>query len=964
MGHIQGEMRMYLNHELQAAELFQGRDQKTLHQKKEIHRMLLEQPDCSFYTIQEALGDIKELVSSGGSEAELMKLLAKFSLDPISRLKEDINKLETQLKGRQVDEINELLAWVIFGKRVLTIEELDAALFLRFKRDIIERLDRLQDDEIADCVVKQRETPRMTDDPPRISATITITNVDRTTVQRFLWDLNTYSTLDKFSFQQGSDNSNSPKGHIQVNEVDSHLHIVKLTFEFLHHLKVLYEATGLDVIGPNDKREIGRGIYDLFDDVEIVERHWDSWGATWFRSSEQTSIFWKWLQDPVAISSLSRNDKKLLVNARSDENPDRKLFTPILTHIAHIWLQTRKGAPIVAFSWIRGFLSLGIPKNDSDSDGKDNKTSNDTNAGESAGSSRYDKDSEAVYMAEKWAETVLGPPESNSLWCERIGETFRNMGNHTKAHDYFILAAGVPDANWTAFEGSAECYYHQDDVVNACIMIKKAEEILEHQGEPGKSDLIDIRMRLAGWYASLQQRDDALRCCEAAYNLDPSDTKAQCLLMRQYLKHGKKKEAQQILSKAAACDPSELRPMLEFIVEEEVDEEPYPSFFWNIIRNCESVGSLDILLQDLETAISDTKADGNYYHMSHFLLENLTWRWDRVRIFRRASRVLSWHHFEKLREAPESERHVAELERLVTEQYQINPGLSAAKCYLAVYYTSRNEKEKARKVFLSDMGTAFRILSDNTSINDWEGYSILADIMLYTGDEANSTAASWQLAPAVINADIIAALLKSEESITREPVVTAILRIFNSSSHQEHDPEKSIKLLIDETSKLARLAAEKDEEFLERQYLAARSLLEAHELVIQQDFQYICDGCESRRWGFENAMNPCKFCYNTGFCDGCLADLKASSSSSSPAGQWHVCDPHHEWLRLPRWEVDRYVRACKRIVQVQYGEDGEVTAVACAASEWLAKLRVGWGLSSEDWPDSIFVQPLSRSLGG
>lgn len=53
-----------------------------------------------------------------------------------------------------------------------------------------------------------------------------------------------------------------------------------------------------------------------------------------------------------------------------------------------------------------------------------------------------------------------------------------------------------------------------------------------------------------------------------------------------------------------------------------------------------------------------------------------------------------------------------ELKRLVTEQYQINPGLSPAKCYLAVYYTSRKETEKARKVFLSDMGTAFRMLSD------------------------------------------------------------------------------------------------------------------------------------------------------------------------------------------------------------------------------------------------------------
>ncbi|KAI0846617.1 hypothetical protein F5Y00DRAFT_271906 [Daldinia vernicosa] len=260
----------------------------------------------------------------------------------------------------------------IFGKRVLSIEELEAALFLQFERDMIEPLNRyidekfskvlrvgpknlveLRDIDVESCIVKQRETSRETDEPPRISATITIANVNHETVQRFLWDLNTYSILEGFSFKQHSETSNPPKSRIHVNEVDFNLDIVKLTFKFLRqpidsrtkaigsyllrclpdHLRVLWGATGKDAIGLNDKKDIGRGIYDLFDDVSIIERHWDSYAKVkWYVNPEGMSIFWKWLQDQEATKGLSRNDMKPLHDAMSAGNPTSKLLVPVVKH--------------------------------------------------------------------------------------------------------------------------------------------------------------------------------------------------------------------------------------------------------------------------------------------------------------------------------------------------------------------------------------------------------------------------------------------------------------------------------------------------------------------------------------------------------------------------------------------------------------------------------------------------------
>lgn len=229
-------------------------------------------------------------------------------------------------------------------------------------------------------MVKERQVPRLNHDAPRITATITITNADITTTQKFLWDLNRYAMVDSFMFRPGEENgSYSPKGVIRVNRVDAHLSIVKSTLEFLRgepdskteaigayvlstfpvHLMALLDATGLDEIGSADKQTIGKGIYDLFEDPSVIQKHWPSFHAvTWYRDRSKMSIFLQWLDDKTAVSSLSRRDRAWLKETRSAKSPSCALLTPIMTTLADHWLRQRQLDPMIPCAWIRGFLSL------------------------------------------------------------------------------------------------------------------------------------------------------------------------------------------------------------------------------------------------------------------------------------------------------------------------------------------------------------------------------------------------------------------------------------------------------------------------------------------------------------------------------------------------------------------------------------------------------------------------------
>ncbi|KAK5658011.1 hypothetical protein OQA88_2565 [Cercophora sp. LCS_1] len=678
--HLAEDMRKYIRHELQA--LFP--DQRLEKQKQDIEDRLLAQSSYTFRSIQNALDNVRKLIESSGAVEELDQILAKSSRDPKEITKEEIEKLEAQLNARQISLLNELLAWVLCGRESFSVEQLEAALFLRFKETILEGLDsfiekRLKKifttnpagrilfaDGIKEVVVKEREVPRTVADHPMISLDIKISNVDLQTAQRFLWDLTRYSTLESFTF--GANNlvgsQQSPKGHIRANEIDAHLSIVKNTMTFLRaptdpkaksigsyllqclpqHLEALRDATGLDSIGADDRKAIAKCVFDLFDDVEIVKTHWDACSkVTWFKDQAQLAIFLGWLQDNAANSNFSRNDRIWLNEVGQSSNPGRALLSPVMRTVARLWLRSPTGPPKIAFEWIAGFLRLGASR----SDGSPPTT---PSAAESSAAnaktdpvvdkevldesqiiiSASDSNREAVLKATKWCRLVLGLKEEdiNSLWHQRLGFTYLNMGINDKASEEFLAAQALPNPSWAAFDGLATSLWYRGRLSEASSVLQEALKRPQLYERLSEAEKISAYSRVAESHAMLWRPEQAISSCKMALELQPEDPHCRCLLFKFYSKFKRYQDARELLAAASKhvhqCtatgrDRSQLAALLNSLAVPENDE-GRPTAVVYILTVAFSAGFYETLLNDVETATDTARIENRYCERAALLL--------------------------------------------------------------------------------------------------------------------------------------------------------------------------------------------------------------------------------------------------------------------------------------------------------------------------------------------------------
>ncbi|KEY82955.1 hypothetical protein BA78_4269 [Aspergillus fumigatus] len=357
--HNKPDIKAFIVEELKRKGIFQGADEDSQRRKTMVEERLWVRSNNSYLTIQQDLRKVEEIITSGGTEEELHRVLHESSTDPKELVRAEIEGLEAMLKAREIEEINELLIWVIASDESMLLVELEAALFLRFKTVSLQPLDKkitgkyskiftliygkylALKDHVRDCVVAQRDRPRQSADDPKITATISITNGDLKLVQRFFWDLNHYSFLGGFAFEPTSDQTNVGQRKIQVYEADAHLEIVKRTFDILSqpvvdergkalvpylmrslttHLRALSEVTGLDELQPADKQFIGSHVYEMFNEGDVIERNWDfCYAVRWYERDDEMDIFWEWLDDPVAIAGLGPRDKRWLAELKKDK---------------------------------------------------------------------------------------------------------------------------------------------------------------------------------------------------------------------------------------------------------------------------------------------------------------------------------------------------------------------------------------------------------------------------------------------------------------------------------------------------------------------------------------------------------------------------------------------------------------------------------------------------------------------
>ncbi|KAL2811754.1 hypothetical protein BJX63DRAFT_422150 [Aspergillus granulosus] len=981
------DISAFIVEELKKADLFQEQDLDSQRRRKTVRERLLKRSNNCYATVHQDLGKIKSIVASSGTEDELNRVLQESSTDPKALVRSEIETLAAVLNPRELEEVNELLTWTVAGFGRFTLDELASALYMRFKSVSLQPLAQkitgkysklftltyggkflALRDYVEECVVAERVRPRQSVDDPKITATITVTNGDIKAVQRFFWDLTHHSSFaNGFEFRPDSDLSQVTSRKIQIYKIDAHFEIVKRAFDYFlqppseekekgnlsgkyfmmclpDHLKVLYEAEGLDELPLADKQYIGSHIYDMFNEGDLVESNWEltPW-SIWYKSDDEMGVFWSWLDDPVAIARLGARDKRWLTEIKKGNNRNRSLLTPIMTMVARNWLQGNKWEVLRPIEWLTGFLTLGTKPRVENSDGDEKAATGEAEA-QPEGKTEEDREIiinendsvvDQVVKAEKWAKKALGVSEVDCTWCIRLGQTYRDLGES---------------------EAAVEQY-------------QQAATILQGQEPIDKEQLASVFQALG----ELQdEAKNALPYYKQAYEQNDSNADILYALATHYAANGSLEEAASIVQKAVSTtDPDTESSLLIEMLQKSVRNycwddmvAMFAGFRWLITSSPECWTALQTAL---ETAIEKARAEEKNQDIATFqLLLGSALYYVRQEFPEDLAKAVDYWNaacatvreevgFEDQDELVYIEQYaLSALGRLRVEQaireenpdfescmvelrkaYDTDRASQTVEALLANLYTLGGQRHKAREILRPRMVTAFNILADDDAANDWEGFASIRHLLVHTGDFENARKACMLLPMKWFSTVVLKALLEDEDP-PLEAASAQLVKFFEKECLPDESQGDWFTKVLTEAERL--LAAAEPGSNEAAVWTRVSKILDGFKHF--NDISFWCNGC-GRNFDFEIGFNVCKYCYNMDLCDNCLGALRDGKGNKP-----YICSQLHDWIPLEPWKTQSYVRGWKKLVPV-VAEDGSEQLIS--ASKWMGNLCEDWGLAKEDW---------------
>ncbi|EXK28358.1 hypothetical protein FOXG_09940 [Fusarium oxysporum f. sp. lycopersici 4287] len=801
------DIELYIKREMRKYDIFQGNDSKDEASRKKINDKLLEMAGGSFFKVQSTLDRIKDLVDSGGQESELDDLLTESDWGREAISKNVVAELQEQLSPQNIEEINELLIWVVYGFEWLSVDQLEAALFLRFGSTPLQKLaKKLQGKysrlfevdgqvitvrrDLLSLVIKDPKQLRsLDDDTPRITATITITKGDITTVQNFLWALFQKSVVEKFEFEPLAGQITQTKSEIRVNDSDAHLAIVMQAISFLIkkpdartetlgrylvwnlpiHLKELNNPERDHKVDNAAKKDIGSMLFDILGQGTIIRRHWKHFvDVPLFGNTTQISTLLAWLQDPDVSGHFGVYQMDWLDKVISSPSPHRTLLSSMAREVGHRWLRSSENDPWEAYRSLRRYLSLEVSEGAADA------------SDDSLVILSTDEESLALDKAERWCKSILQVTDEQSLWYERVGETARKVDEFDHAIAMFLKATKMPGASWTCHRGLAHSYHQAGKLNDACVSQKKALEILYELKEPHPHDIWVTNMDLGKWYFELKERDQATIYYEKALEAKPADEAYYRILEANLTSqsNGRTLDLIETMSHETSTNggTSLLGSALLLMA---TDEDTYEKYFTSLLSLTSSRhGMLGMVLSAMDEAIQLAadkellfersalrlyKGLALYYYGNEADENPLTsavrlWEEchsDARKVIEETGTYVQWkwmwlggqvisdivcHYFKEATAANTEASALAKLgeitigHRISYEDNRVSP----AESYMGAYETLQGNFTAVRAHFRKNMLTAHEMLSDDTDENDADAYFVLFQCLLHTGDETNA----------------------------------------------------------------------------------------------------------------------------------------------------------------------------------------------------------------------------------
>ncbi|KAI1376576.1 hypothetical protein F4677DRAFT_418942 [Hypoxylon crocopeplum] len=542
--HNEPDMRIVIDEALTKRSMLEhakpGSDQQKAREK--IVEKLPQNVSGSYSRLQFGLDDVIRLLSTRTAVRELDRMLDQ----PTSSHEAAIKNLQRSLTVDEISELNELLKWVLFCNEPMTLDQLEAAMFLYSGTESLASLQfiiknkysavlKLEDgfvygqDGVKDYLQKDKGISgksSLSRDRSTISMTITINNVDQELCGHFLWDLAHKAIRDKFKFDFDAASPNgalhsSNQAAITVDEFEAHHTIVTRAFEYLdkehrdqtnkiggylvgllpYHLGQVRQLEDEEkgALTPGEQFEIGQSLYKLFKDERVILRHKASFEKTWWFVNEMEDVQ-KWLMDSAVVRRL---DKKWRDEVQLSVSPTKGFLKELVKIVIEGLLRKRSWGAMNAYGWIEQFMGLDrklqqppkLPKAD------DAESSEPTSTSFFGSADEIDWD-----LVGAWCQSFLGLPDSelNSLWYERLA--FASALQCCKADTVLLLyerAIEKENPSWLCHRGLGETHFSRGQTQEAIAHIELALKEAGREGatpKPEANEIVELHL-LLGQYA-------------------------------------------------------------------------------------------------------------------------------------------------------------------------------------------------------------------------------------------------------------------------------------------------------------------------------------------------------------------------------------------------------------------------------------------------------------------------------
>ncbi|MCJ1368888.1 hypothetical protein MMC20_000095 [Loxospora ochrophaea] len=915
-----------------------------------IHENLPEVVNGNFNDVRQIIEKVNGAVESDQSIEEILKLI---SIDTIKNkgvaTEELIEKLNQNLNVQEIEQLNEFLIWTVYAFNYMTVDEMQAALYLRTGRKPLQSLDdkivqkysqllRIDQDELDDSSYLKlrnsdledffRKSKREKDNTdtkenhdPRISMTITIDQVKLSKVQRFFWDLSEEVVLHKFAFTAPL---SSPERTVTIsaNQTEAHLTLIRRCFgvlleeEFNEETKPLSEyalnnllmhLTLLAALRTQaedchlesaERGEILDCLVSLLQCPEYIKRHLNErffQQGGWLDEDLDFETIKSWLNGSEAIKKLKGSGRRWLRQVNSGGK--LLVMREITMMIARQWLCNKRWSAELPFQWIKAFLEETEDETGSDSDSEDNQS----------GSKKVGPDIETkidlareamsfqakrILHAADWTENEakLRP---DTLWYERLGNTYLYYDELDSAKGAFLKAKELPDSSWKVSESLAEAYAvnnQKDLAVQEMEVVLAHLRIKEELTIDERDGFIKDLTKSANWQTELGNIAEAVDRLQEAIRLDSHHYRSHYDLLKMFIEKEKESEALKHLSEMGTqrAKDNKLTRLGAMLLEFSEWGEP---------------------LQYFETVFHLTRDHDVFQTILETLQSVITFAQDSNMIPNRIDLLLCYGvalaHYSK------KEEHL--VSALMQWEECRKLGLRAKN-----WADNYRALPAATDIFNSYFSEA---RSMHSAAYDFETHAAkfqrLTESMRYPWAAENLCCSLGSFYSLSGKQDMAQKLLMNQMKSGIDLL---------SDAYPESDDEGYYAI--------AQLSMHAGDDL---NALSAWSLYDLQRCVKGNASHFNFDGCK-KSMAHGDSFWFCKVCYDIGFDDGCMEKLHKGTLSR------FVCSLDHEWLHLP--SVDEYQTT--GIDRVRVGgelQDGKrVGGQIVDVKEWLDMVREKWGI--------------------